>query len=68
MGRCRLAAIECNYKEMDRQLKEQFIHVLNDNDILAEIIRELPNTEEGICLDKKSGSPKPPICNNHQFK
>ena len=24
MGRLRLSAIECNYKETDRQLKEQF--------------------------------------------
>ena len=39
MGRLRLAAVECNYKEIDRQLKEQFIHRLNDNDMPAEIIR-----------------------------
>ena len=25
MGRLRLAAIECNYKEINRQLKEQFM-------------------------------------------
>ena len=41
MGRLRLAAIECNYKEIDRQLKEQFIDSLNDTDMLVEIIREL---------------------------
>ena len=27
MGRLRLTAVECNYKELNRQLKEQFIHV-----------------------------------------
>ena len=40
MGRLRLAPVECNYKEIDRQLKEKFIHGLNDNDMLVEIIRE----------------------------
>ena len=33
MGKLRLAAIDCNYKEIDRQVKEQFIHGLNDTDI-----------------------------------
>ena len=46
MGRLRLAAIECNYKEIGRQLKEQFIHNLNDTEMLAEIIRELTKTHE----------------------
>ena len=41
MGRLRTAAIECNYQEIDRQLKEQFIHRLNDQEMLAQIIREL---------------------------
>ena len=41
MGRLKLAATECNYTEIDRQLKEQFIHSLNDTDMLSEIIREL---------------------------
>ena len=41
IGRLRLAAVECNYKEIDRDLKEQLIHGLNDNDMLAETIREL---------------------------
>ena len=30
MGRLRVAAVECNYQEVDRQLKEQCIHGLND--------------------------------------
>ena len=34
-------AAESNYRELDRQLKEQFIHGLNDKVMLDEIIREL---------------------------
>ena len=41
MGRLRVAAIECNYQEVDRQLKEQFFHGLNDKNMLEEIIKEL---------------------------
>ena len=41
MGRLWLSARECNYKEIDRQLKEQFIHGLNDTEILGGIIKEL---------------------------
>ena len=39
MGRLRVAAIECKYQEVDRQ--EQFIHRLNDKNMLEEIIKEL---------------------------
>ena len=35
----RTAVVDCNYKEIDRQLKEQFIYGLNDEKILVEIIR-----------------------------
>ena len=45
MGKIRVVAIECNYKELDKHLKEQVIHWLNDGDMLAEIIRELTKTE-----------------------
>ena len=41
MGRLRIAVAECNYKEIDRQLKEQFIHGLNDKAMLDEVVREL---------------------------
>ena len=41
MGHLHMAAAECDYKEVDRQLKEQFIHRLNDKVMLDEIIREL---------------------------
>ena len=46
MGRLRLVAVKCNYKEIDRQLKEQFIHGLNDKDMMVEIIKELTKMEE----------------------
>ena len=46
MGRLRLAVVECNYSEVNRQLKEQFIHRLNDNDMVAEINREHTKTKE----------------------
>ena len=41
MGRLQIAVAECNYKEVDRQLKEQFIHRLNDRAMLDEVVREL---------------------------
>ena len=36
-----MAVAECNYRKLDRQLKEQFIHGLNDKLMLDEIMREL---------------------------
>ena len=57
MGRLQLSAVECNYQEIDRQLTEQFIHGLNDTDMLGEIIRELTKVKIGsgitseICID-----------------
>ena len=50
MGKIRVAAIECNYKELDRQLKKQFIHGLNDIDMLVEILRELTNHCENMLV------------------
>ena len=43
-----MAAAQCNYKDIDQQLKEQFIHGLNDKTMLEEMIRELTarNNEE----------------------
>ena len=46
MGRLWLSLIECNYKEIDRQLKEQFIHGLKDTEMLGEIIKELTKVHE----------------------
>ena len=44
MDRLCVAAVECNYQEIDRQLKELFIHSLNDKHMLEEIIKELTAT------------------------
>ena len=41
MGRLGIAMVECNYEKLDRQVKEQYIHGLNDNEMLTEIICEL---------------------------
>ena len=40
MGWLCMAAAECSYEEIGRQLKEQFIHSLNDKSMLDIIIRE----------------------------
>ena len=45
MGRLWVTAVECNYQEVDRQLKEQFMHGLNDKCMLEEIIKELTATK-----------------------
>ena len=44
MGRLHMAAMECNYTELDQQLKEKFIHGLNDKSMLDKIIKELTTT------------------------
>ena len=46
MGKLRIAATECYYKEIHRQLKEQFIHGINNSDMSREIIKELTKIEE----------------------
>ena len=46
MGRLHIAVVECNYQEVNRQLKEQFIHRLNDKYMLEEIIKELTTTKD----------------------
>ena len=49
MGRLCIKDAECNYKEHDRRLKEQFINGLDDKEITQEIIKELNtqmNTQE----------------------
>ena len=48
MGRLRTSVVECNYKEIDWQLKEQFIHGLNDEEMLVEIIRELTKCDKTL--------------------
>ena len=40
------ATAECNYNKIDRQLKEQFIHGLNDDDMMIEIMRKHIRNQE----------------------
>ena len=40
MGRMCIAAVECNYQEVNRQPKEQFIYSLNNKYMLEEIIKQ----------------------------
>ena len=46
MGRLQLLAIECNYEEACRQLKEQFIHGLKDAEMLGKINKKLTKIHE----------------------
>ena len=46
LGRLHVAVVECNYREVDGQLKEQFIHGLNDRCMFKEIIKELTSTNK----------------------
>ena len=50
MGRLCVAAVECNYQEVNRQLKEQFIHGLKDKGMLEEIIKDLTATKNNDCI------------------
>ena len=53
MGSLKMSAIECNYKEIERQLKEQFRHVLNDSHMSIEIIREFTKIEDNKSITSK---------------
>ena len=46
MGRLRMPITECNYKEIVRQLKEQFILGSNNSAMSIKIIRELTKIED----------------------
>ena len=41
MGRLWIAGAVCNYKEIERQLKERVIHGITDKSMLIEIIQKL---------------------------
>ena len=53
MGWLQMAAAECGYKEVDRQLKEQFIHGLNDKIMLDKIIRKLTSRTSNVQMTSK---------------
>ena len=42
----RIAVVECNYKELDRNSKEHFIYGLNSNEMLPEIIHKLTTMKD----------------------
>ena len=54
LGRMRMLAVDCNYQEVDRQLKEQFIHGLNDAEMLGEIIRELTKVKVNNTINSET--------------
>ena len=54
MDRSRTVVVKCSYKEIYRQLKEQFIHGLNDEEVLAEIIRELTKCGENTNIHSEN--------------
>ena len=52
-----METVECGYKEIDRQLKEQLIYGLNNKGMLGKIIKELTiksndkeTTSEGVLI------------------
>ena len=73
MGRLRTTMVECKYKEVESQFKEQFIHGLNNDEMLIEIIRQLTKCEENVTIPSdtvlawaKSRSSKSPDSSNKQ--
>ena len=74
MGRLKISTVECNYQEFDRQLKEQFIHGLNDTEMLGEVIPELTKikvnciimSENVLAWAKRVGT-KSTICSHKQY-
>ena len=50
MGWCRIARIDCIYKEVDSWLKEQFIHRPNTSEMLAKIIIEFTKSDENMMI------------------
>ena len=48
-GRFHIKSPECNYKEHERQLKEQFITGIGNEEIMQEIIKKsLPPTAQQV--------------------
>ena len=45
MGHLQIKGNKCGYKVKDKGLKEQFTNNINDDDMVAEIIRELMATK-----------------------
>ena len=54
LGRLRSSTVECNCQEVDRQLKEQFIHGLNDMEMLGKIIREITKVKVNNTINSET--------------
>ena len=54
MGRLQLTAVECSNQELDRQLKEQYIHRLNDIKMLGKINKELATTKQNDTITSEN--------------
>ena len=54
MDRLRTEVVKCSYKDIDRQLKEQLIHGLHDEEMLVEIIRELTKCDENSAIHSEN--------------
>ena len=54
MAMLKTAVVACKYKAVHRLLKEQFIHALNDDKMLAEVIRELRKCMEDVTIPSKT--------------
>ena len=68
-----LSAIECNYKDLERQLKKQFIHGLYDTDMFREMIWEVTKINENeksqakmCCLGQRESKCKEAIHHHEQ--
>ena len=74
MGRLWLSVIECNYKQLNRKLKEQFIHGLNDTDVLGKnnsgahknTWKYRDHQWKCVILGQKSWGTKSPMCHHEQ--
>ena len=54
MYKLRTAAVELKYKEIYRQLKDQLIHGLNDDEMLVEVMRELTKCWEDVTISSEN--------------
>ena len=48
IGRLKMKATECMYKEKDRRLKEQFIKGINDKSVTNEIIKDFTSIKTPV--------------------
>ena len=54
MGRLKTVVIKLKYKDVDRQLKEQFIHGLNDDEMLMAVIRGSTKVRKDVTIPSET--------------